>query len=177
MHIIIGILTAIAGLIWALVALQRAGFNLSSLNPFALYRRLLWKKQYTAKPLYNIVNPMDAAAVLILGVAKCEGEISLEQKQAIQRIFVTEFELSESEASDLFVASSYLIRDEVYIVDKLDKILEKSKSHFKPAQTESVLALMTQVSNIYNETNAEQAKLIARTKEILSPKREENSKW
>jgi len=177
MHIIIGIITAVAGLIWALVSLQRAGFNLSSLNPFALYRRIMWKKKYTAKPLYNIENPMDAAAVLILGVAKCEGEISIEQKQAIQAIFVNEFKLSDSEASDLFVASSYLIRDEVYIVDKLDKILEKSKLHFNQEQIDSTLELMTQVSNICNEINEEQAKLIARTQEILSPKKETPSKW
>jgi len=177
MHIIIGIITAVAGLIWALVSLQRAGFNLSSLDPFALYRRLIWKKKYRAKPLYNMQNPMDVAAVLILGVAKCEGEISIEQKQAIQAIFVNEFKLSDSEASDLLVASSYLLRDEVYIVDKLDKVLEKSKSYFNQEQIDSTLELMKQVSRICNETNEEQAKLIARAQKILSPKKEEQSKW
>ena len=177
MHIIIGIITAIAGLIWALVSLQRAGFNLSSLNPFALYRRLIWKKKYTAKPLYNMQKPMDTAAVLILGVAKCEGEISTEQKQTLQNIFVNEFELSDSEAADLFVASSYLLRDEVYIVDNLDKILEISKPYFNQEQIDSTLALMTRVSRICNETNEEQEKLIAQTRKILSLKQEEMSKW
>lgn len=177
MHIIIGIITAVAGLIWALVSLQRVGFNFSSLDPFALYRRLMWRKKYTAKPLYNIENPMDAVAVLILGVAKCEGEISTEQKHAIQTIFTNEFKLSNSEASDLFVASSYLIRDEVYIVDKLDKILEKSKPHFNQEQIDSAIALMTQISRIFDETNAEQEKLISRTREILFVKKEEKRKW
>ena len=34
MHIVIAVITAIAGLFWALNALQRSGFQFSSLNPF-----------------------------------------------------------------------------------------------------------------------------------------------
>jgi len=38
MHIVLGALSAIAGVIWALVALQRSGFNPASLNPFLWYQ-------------------------------------------------------------------------------------------------------------------------------------------
>ena len=36
---LIAAITAIAGLLWALNALQRSGFQFSSLNPFLAYRR------------------------------------------------------------------------------------------------------------------------------------------
>ena len=44
----------------------------------------------------------------------------------------SEFAISRDEASDLLLASSHLIRDEIYIVDHLDKILERSSSRFEP---------------------------------------------
>ena len=73
MHVVIGVLTALAGLIWAVVALQKAGITLSSFNPFLWQRRMAWKKNLGEKPLYALSDPMEVAAVLILGVAKCEG--------------------------------------------------------------------------------------------------------
>jgi hypothetical protein len=124
MHIVLGFLSAVAGLVWALVALQRSGFNPDSLNPFLWFRRSRWRRKYATNPLYNLDDPMDVAAVLILGTAKCEGEISAEQKRAIQTLFEDEFRLDRNAAADLLLASSHLIRNEIYLVDSLDKILE-----------------------------------------------------
>ena len=55
MHIVLGVLSAVAGLIWAIVALQRSGFDPASLNPFLWYRRSQWrKKERTADSLREI---------------------------------------------------------------------------------------------------------------------------
>jgi hypothetical protein len=89
-------------------------------------RRSRWRKSYSTRAIFNLDNPMDVAAVLILGTAKCEGEISTQQKQAVQAIFESEFNLDRSTATDLLVASAHLIRDEIYLVDNLDKILKSS---------------------------------------------------
>lgn len=166
MHIVIGLITAVGGLIWALVALQRAGFDLS--DPFAWYRRAQWKKKYADKPLYCLEQPMDVAAVLLLGVAKCEGEISAQQKKELLRRFESEFKLTPDEASDLLLASSHLIRNEVYLVDNLHRILERSKDRFTPAQASSLLALMERVANVEGVANEEQRKLIAATEHYFS---------
>jgi len=168
MHIVIGLVTAVAGLIWALVALQRAGFNIDSLDPFAWYRRTQWKKKYGTQPLYTLGNPIDVAAVLLLGVAKCEGEISAEQKKDILHIFEQSFHLSPSDASDLLLASAHLIRNEVYISDRLPKILEPSKPSFTPALVASLLQLMRRVSTIEGTVNTEQEKLITATEKFFS---------
>ena len=167
MHIIIGLVTALAGLVWALVALQRAGFNIGSLDPFAWYRRSQWKKKYGTQPLYMLTNPIDVAAVLLLGVAKCEGEISAEQKKSILHIFEQTFHLSPSEASDLLLASAHLIRNEVYISDRLPRILEPSRADFTPPLVDSLLQLMRRVSTIEGPANAEQEKLIDATERFF----------
>ena len=174
MHIIIGLITALGGLIWALVALQRAGFSLSSLDPFAWYRRSQWKKQHNAKPLHNLATPLDVAAVLLLGVAKCEGEISTDQKKALLSIFERTFQQSSDQAADLLLASSHMIRNEIYLVDQLPKILAKSTPAFTEAHVASLLNLMQQISEAESTPNQEQIKLINATehyfKTVLKPK-------
>jgi hypothetical protein len=165
MHIVLAVLSAVGGLIWALVALQRSGFNPDSLNPFLWLRRSRWRKQYGTHPLHRLADPMDVAAVLILGAAKCEGEISAEQKRAIQQIFVQEFKLDENTAADLLLASAHLIRDEVYLVDRLEKILDCSSKTFSPEQAGSMLSLMTRVATLESACNSEQRKLIAATEQ------------
>lgn len=177
MHIVIGIITALAGLIWALVSLQRAGFNLSSLDPFAWYRRTQWKKKYGAKPLYNLATPLEVAAVLLLGVAKCEGEISSEQKKTLLAMFEGELHQSADEAADLLLASAHMIRNEVYLVDNLPKILEKSADAFSEAHLRMLLTLMRKISQLEGAANQEQEKLIAATEQYFAARSAKKKTW
>jgi hypothetical protein len=177
MHVVIGVLTALAGLIWAVVALQKAGVTLSSFNPFMWQRRMAWKKNLGEKPLYALSDPMEVAAVLILGVAKCEGEISAEQKRNIQDIYETDFRLGRDEAADLLLASSHLIRNEIYLVDNLDKILKKSQSQFKARQVESMLSMMRRTGALEGELNEEQRKIIAATESYFGRTSQTQDTW
>lgn len=167
MHIIIGILTAIAGLIWAIVALRNSGFDIRGLNPFHWFRRTQWKKNYDVKPLYKLKDPIDVAAVLIVATAKCEGEISKEQKLAINNIFTNEFHLNDNEAADLFVACTHLLKDEVYLSDNLNKLFQHTKTNFSQQQIESLLSLMNKIAQLEGPINIEQTKLIQATKNIF----------
>ncbi|MGH8187910.1 MAG: TerB family tellurite resistance protein [Steroidobacteraceae bacterium] len=163
MHIAIAVITALAGLLWALNALQRSGFQLSSLNPFLAYRRWQWRKTYGGRPIFKLDRPMDVAAVLLLGIAKADGEITSDQKRALLALFQSEFSISRDEASDLLLASSHLIRDEIYLVDNLDKVLERSAERFEPDTVASLLAMMRKVAALDGSINTEQQKLIDAT--------------
>jgi hypothetical protein len=177
MHVVIGILTALAGLVWAIVALQKAGVTISSINPFLWQRRMAWKKNLGDKPLYTLGDPMDVAAILILGVVRCEGEISAEQKRAIQDIFETDFRLGRDAAADLLLASSHLIRNEIYLVDNLDAILKNSQSKFKARQVESLLSLMRRTGELEGELNEEQKKLISATERYFGRASQTQDTW
>lgn len=157
---IIGVITAVAGLLWAINALQRSGFDIRALNPFAWLRRREWEKRYGEKPLYTLTDPVDVAGVLLLGVARCDGELSSGQKAEIMKAFEQEMRLSRDEAADLLRASAHLIRNEVYLVDQLDRILAPAANRFTSEQLASVLNLMTRVAASDNPVNAEQQKLI-----------------
>lgn len=178
MHIIIAAITALAGLFWALNSLQRSGFNLNALNPFLAYRRWKWSRTYGAKPIYRLERPMDVAAVLLLGIAKADGDITSDQKRELQAMFQSEFEISRDEAADLLLASSHLIRDEIYIVDHLDKILERSAPQFEPATVGSLLALMRRLAAMDGSINGEQQKLIEATERYFTSRQKvAGSKW
>ena len=84
---LIAAITAIAGLLWALNALQRSGFHFSSLNPFLAYRRWQWSRTYGGRPIYKLERPIDVAAVLLLGVAKADGAITSDQKRELLAMF------------------------------------------------------------------------------------------
>jgi uncharacterized tellurite resistance protein B-like protein len=177
MHIVIGVITALAGLIWAFVALQRAGIDLNALNPFLWQRRAQWKKKYGEKPLYNLGSPMEVAALLLLGIAKCEGEVSAQQKKAILAIFENEFHLSHDEAADLLLASAHLLRNEVYLVDHLDKIMAKSAADFSASQSTSLMQLLEKVARIESPVNEEQNKLMQALGEYFARQRSAQGKW
>jgi hypothetical protein len=177
MHVVIGILTALAGLMWAFLAFQRAGRAFSPVGPFTWYRRVQWQRRFNQKPLYSLKDPVDVAAVLLLGTAKCEGEVSAEQKRELLSIFGQEFQLSPKDASDLLVASAYLLRDEVYILDNLPKILEPAAEAFTPERISSLLALMRRIGTLDSPFNAEQEQLIAATEQYFAQRAPRKGNW
>jgi uncharacterized tellurite resistance protein B-like protein len=177
MHVVIAVITALAGLFWALNALQRSGFTFNSLNPFLAYRRWQWTRTHGGRAIYKLDKPMDVAAVLLLGVAKADGDITSDQKKELLAMFQSEFGISRDEASDLLLASSHLIRDEIYLVDNLDKVLERSAPHFEPDAVASLLAMMRRVAVLDGSVNAEQQKLIDATERFFAARSQPAKKW
>jgi uncharacterized tellurite resistance protein B-like protein len=174
---IIAAITALAGLLWALSSLQRSGFHFSSLNPFLAYRRWQWTKTYGGKPIYKLDRPMDVAAVLLLGIAKADGEITSDQKKVLLEMFQNEFRISRDEASDLLLASSHLIRDEIYLIDHLDRILERSAPRFEPDSVASLLAMMLRIAVMDGPVNGEQQRLLDATERYFTEKKHPPGKW
>lgn len=177
MHIVIAAITALAGLLWAINSLQRSGFHFSSLNPFLAYRRWHWRKTYGGKPIYKLDRPMDVAAVLLLGVAKADGDITSDQKRELQALFQSEFDITRDAAADLLLASSHMIRDVIYIVDHLDRILERSAPRFEPEAVSSLLAMMRRVAALDGAINGEQQKLIDATERFFAARQKPSGKW
>ena len=177
MHIVLSIITALAGLAWALSSLQKSGFDINSLNPFLWHRRSKWRQKHDTKPIYKLSEPLDVAAVLLLGIAKCEGEVSAEQKNELVKIFQNDFHLDANQASDQLLASSHLLRDEIYIVDNLNKLLEISGPKFTPNQTASLMTLMQQLAEIESPINLEQQKLIDATQKYFAKIQKGSKNW
>ena len=159
---LIALLGAVAGLIWALNALGKAGI---SLNPFAWWRRVQWQNQHGTKPLYRLRDPAEVALVLMLGVAKCKGEVTATQKARIRELATGVMKLPDAEVDDLIVAATFMLRDEVYLVDNLERVLLATRARLGAEQKSSMLNMLEDVAAVDGAANAEQRKLIDRTVE------------
>ena len=177
MHYVIGFITAIAGLLWALNSLQRSGVDLNAFNPFVWWRRRQLRKFYGANPLHVLDEPMEVAALLMLAIAKCDGEVSREEKQFLLRIFETEFHLSADEASSLLAQVSYLLRDETDLCGQLEEILDRSRSSFTVQQMESTIDLMRQTGSLGAPLSKVKQALINETARILGASQLPPGKW
>lgn len=160
MHIILGLLGTIVTILVLLNRLQETGLDIGWLNPFSWYRRRKFKKEYHLSAAYTLDNPMDVAALFIVGVAKSDGEISKEQKSRILDLFATELKLSGSQSQELLGASVHIFGrgDEVY--DFPDRVLHRSKEDFSPEQVSSVVYMMNEVARVEGQPSDKQLKLI-----------------
>lgn len=177
MHIVIGLLGAIVTILILLNRLAEAGIDLGGLNPFLWNRRRKWKNQYNGDPIFKISKPIDATALLMVGVAKSDGDISSEEKKVVLDMFQSEFNLSKREASELMIASVYLLKDGSDLRLNLIKVLSPSLPNFTKDQSVSAISLIKRVSNIDTSTNEIKAELVSKIVDQLTPKSKDSEKW
>ncbi len=85
--------------------------------------------------------------------------------------------MEKNEADDLLLACSHMLRDEVYISDQIERVLETSSSSFSKQQISSLLKLMREMSLLNEEQNAEQHMLISKTENYFKQLNKSNGKW
>lgn len=178
MHIIIAALTALGGIIWALYRLQNSGVDLNSFNPFYWMRRREWEKKLGVKPIHRLTNPLEAAAVLVVGAVNLDGVITREQKNETVDIFCSEFRITNKEATELFAASLYLLNDVSNISAEVKNILAPTIERFEDRHIDSLLNMLKKVSNIEGEETAEQQELMRSVKEQFAMmKKDQMPEW
>lgn len=160
MHILIGILTAVAGVIWALYRLQNSGVDLNSFNPFYWARRRKWEKQLGTKAIHRLENPMESAALLVVASAQLEGEITREHKAEIVTLFKSEFGINEQAAVEYYALSSHMLREVMDIAAEVKHILAPSMKQYQSHHKASLLKMLKTVTAAEGEPNSEQIELI-----------------
>lgn len=142
MHYIIGLLGSILTILYLL---DRLGIDIGGLNPFHWRRRRAWAKKYGGDPIYAVEDPMEVAALFVVGMAKLDGDIAAEQKARILETFSSTFSLDDREARQLLGSSSHLLGSPQMIPDQLDNLLKRQEKTFSPDQVDSLVAMMSSV--------------------------------
>ena len=145
MHIVLGLIGSIISILYLL---DRLGVDIGWLNPRYWRHRRAWAKKYEGDPIYSIEDPIQVAAVLIVGIAKLEGDLSAEQKSAILGQFEEKFSLDTRGASELFGSAAHLLGAPQIIGSQLDGLLNRNTSTFKPDQAQSIIEMIEQVSEV-----------------------------
>lgn len=168
MHIILGLLGSIITVLILLNRLAEAGIDIGGLNPYLWHRRRKWRKQHNGNPLFTIEDPMDATAILMVAVAKADGDVSLEEKQLLQKLFHTEFKLSEKDAAGLLISSAFLLGDGAEFRTNIARFLSKSKDNFNDDQKASAIEMITTVSDLRPAVHPNAAEIISVVRQSLT---------
>ncbi len=174
MHIVLGILGSI---ITILYMLDRLGINLGGLNPFYWRRRRAWAAKYQGDPIYSIEDPMHVAALLIVGTAKLDGDLSAEQKSVILSQFESSFSLDSRAASELLGSAAHLLGARQIIDTQLDGVAEKNKDQFSQDQAESMIQMMIEVASAEGDLTAKQNEFVARIRSLFAPSVKGQGTW
>jgi uncharacterized tellurite resistance protein B-like protein len=174
MHIVIAALTSLATILWLL---DRLGIDLGGLNPWAWRRRSRWRSAFEANPIYAITSPMELAAVLVAATAKADGDMSLEEKQAILELFTREFRLSEKDAASLLASSTHLLGQGEELYNNLADVIKPSKDSFTPTQAESTVAMVEAIAAIGGQATSVQTEFVERVRGELLPAAQGESQW
>lgn len=157
MHILIGLLGSIVTLLYLL---DRLGIDLGGMNPFHWYRRRAFARKYGSDPIYSIEDPVHIAALLVIGAAKLDGDVTAEQKKAAQDQFVSEFSMDAREASQLFGSAAHLLAAPQLIDTQLAKLADRNKDNFSPEQASSLMQMMVKVASADGSISARQQEFI-----------------
>jgi hypothetical protein len=160
MHIVLGALGAIITILILLNRLNEGGIDIGWLNPFAWKRRREWAKKYHANPIYALHSPMEVTALLMVALAKSQGDMTSELKQEIQSKFKDIFHLTDEKAAGLLTSSFFLLKDGVETVKDIEKLLAPSKEKFTQEQAASAMELIQHIANFDGQANAFQKEII-----------------
>lgn len=177
MHIIIAVITAIAGLIWALNSLQNAGVDLNAFNPFTWARRRKWEKKLGVKPMHALRDSMEAAALLVVAMAKEDGEITRDTKMEILQLFEQELGITRKRSLELFSSSTYMLRDVLDMSAEVRHVLAPSKDDYQNSHIEKLLKMMQQVAGFEGEVSQGQADIIDAVKKEFRLDVEQPAHW
>ncbi len=174
MHIVLGLLTSVVTILYLL---DRAGIDIGWLNPFHWRRRRAWAKQYHGDPIYSVEDPLHIAALLIIGVAKLEGDLTAEQKISLLEQFATKFSLSAKEGSELLGSAAHLLAAPQLIADQLKTLAERNTRRFSAEQSESMLKMMSEVAQVGGSVSAEQSDYLSNMQKLFAMQPKSDGTW
>lgn len=174
MHVVLAILSSLIGLLYLL---DRLGIDLGGLNPFYWRRRRTWARKYESDPIYSVEDPKHVAAILVVGAAKLDGDLSAEQKKMALEQFKSVFSLDTKDASDLLGSAAHLLGAPQVIDMQLKGVAEKNKSLFSPDQAESMLQMMTNVANADGSLSPQQHEYLDNVRAQFIPKDATQGTW
>ena len=174
MHIVIGFLTAVASLLYAL---ERLGVDIGWINPWAWKRKRKWLKAYNANPAFSISSPLEAVALLLTAVAKLDGDMSSDEKSELLNVFMSKLHQTNDEASSLLGSSVFLLSKNDEVFSHPEKVLTSCLPEFNESQKSSTIEMLTRIANIAGSPTGPQKAFIENVKKGLYPSLEKKDGW
>ncbi len=177
MHIVLGALGLIVTILILVNRLSDNGIDIGWLNPFAWKRRRDWARKYHTNPVYSLTSPMEVTALIMVALAKSEGEISAEQKQELKTRFREVFHLDDERATALLRSSSFLLKNGVEEIRDMNKLLKPSLDRFTEEQAISALEQLEHMANFEGQADAFQREIVNAFKSAFRSRYSASTEW
>jgi uncharacterized tellurite resistance protein B-like protein len=154
MHILIGILATVAAIIFYLSRISRGASDIAdAANEISnLPRKMRYRKKAGKRGLDLVTNPVEAATVLMISVARLDklGRVSEAQTQAIRDELVEHAQLEPDYAEDLIInmrsLSQYLTQPESTLFPMI-KVLQNNVSKSDAGDLAQMLRTISSVDS------------------------------
>jgi len=173
MHIL-GLLVTLTTLLYLL---DRLGVDIGGLNPFAWRRRRAWRQKFDANPIFSLSDPREIAAVLLVGVAKIDGDLTAEERQQLLDEFANAFSMSAKAASELLSSTVFLLGDMQVLNSQAAELLQRYQERLAQNQIDSLLGMIERVASIGGQTSPQQSELVAQIRAALAPDMSARGTW
>lgn len=177
MHILLAFLGAVVTLLVLLHRLADIGVDLGGLNPFAWRRRKAWRQKFDANPIFTLSDPREIASVLIVAVAKIDGDLSAEEKRAVLAELEQTLSLAPEKAAELLRSAVFLLGDLAILDSQRDALLDRYAPQLDASQRESLLAILGRIAGLDGGPSGQQQALISAIEAQLQPGRERHGAW
>lgn len=174
MHIVVSVLGAI---LTALYILERLGIDVGIINPWSWRRRRAWARRYHGDPIYSVEDPMDVAALLVIGSAKLDGDVTAEQKRKALNLFESTFSLDAKQSAELYGAAAHLLGSHQVIDTQLQGVLAKNKHRFTQEQALSIIEIAGKVAAAGGSLSERQQAFLTDLSAKLAPPATSQNSW
>lgn len=162
MHLIIGAILALGGLVWAVNHLASGAAEAKG-----TYRRLKWQGRAGKDPLADLEDPRLAAVVLLGQALRYSGEITSSERERLARLVETEFRTPPQEADEIVAQGLYLLGQKTDASNELAKILRPVLLSCTESEKADLIGLLKDVTAWHGAANELQLSLIDRTRHRL----------
>lgn len=171
MHFIIGVLIAIASLIYWLGMASRGAREISGLanDVKNMPRRRKFQKQASQTALDLIESPVDAAAVIMIAVARSDGDgsVSGDEADMICMLLEKEMQLSEDDAADLLLQLKALTQQIILQDTLLLNMVDVLRGNIRHDEALELAKMMERVAQSDGPASLDQKEIIRRFKDRM----------
>jgi hypothetical protein len=177
MGVVLQILGLVITFTMAMEALRRFGIDVGWLNPLTFFHRRAWQKKVSTPPLYAIDHPVDVVAVLALAIVQTTGSISSQQKAGVQALLKQHLNLTEVDATNVWLSSSHMLRNRALEPSEVPSVLARSASKFTDYHVQTLGTVLRSAAAIEPPINAAQQQLLSAIDAFFEQKKRESGPW
>lgn len=156
MHIvmmIIGALTTIGVIIWRIQMAAHAAREIGDMAKTAanLPRRLAFRRKSGQSGSKLVTDPREAAVILMLEVARANGEVSREHKSKISSLIVENFHFTPEEADEVLAQAAWVSASEAGtdgLVRRMTKLVLKAVTHKEVVDLDGMLVEVSETEGL-----------------------------